>query len=62
MGNSEPDRETWKQAYELFLRAFKEPATEPERKRLAKILQKPTRDEVAEELFGYDAFLRGLAV
>ena len=60
MGTAEPDRETWKTAYDLFLLAFKEPATEPERKRLSKILKRPTRQAVAEELFGYDAFLRGL--
>ena len=60
LGNAEPDRETWKKAYELFLRAFKEPATETEKKRLHRVLRKPTRKEVADELFEYDAFLRGL--
>lgn len=60
LGNAEPDRETWKKAYELFIRAFKEPASESDKKRLAKILKKPARKEVADEIFEYDAFLRGL--
>ncbi|KIP06875.1 hypothetical protein PHLGIDRAFT_30281 [Phlebiopsis gigantea 11061_1 CR5-6] len=60
MGSAEPDRKTWKKAYDFFIRAFKEPATEPERKRLSKILKRPIRKAVAEELFEYDAFLRGL--
>jgi hypothetical protein len=60
LGEAEPDRETWKKAYELFTHAFREPVTEPDRKRLARILRKPTREEVVDEMFGYEAFLRGL--
>lgn len=60
LGSAEPDRETWKTAHELFVRAFRDPATEPERKRLARVLKKPVGKEVADEIFEYDAFLRGL--
>ncbi|EKM52389.1 uncharacterized protein PHACADRAFT_148986 [Phanerochaete carnosa HHB-10118-sp] len=60
LGSAEPDRDTWKKAYELFVRAFKDPGTESEKKRLARLLRKPTRKEVDDEIFGYDAFLRGL--
>ena len=60
LGNAEPDRDTWKKAYELFIHAFKDPTAKPERRRLAKLLRKPTSKEVSDEIFGYDAFLRGL--
>lgn len=60
LGNAEPDRETWKGAFELYLRAFQSPITEPEKKNLRRILKKPVRKEVLDEFFDYDAFLRGL--
>ncbi|KAI6126309.1 hypothetical protein EDD16DRAFT_313552 [Pisolithus croceorrhizus] len=56
----EPDRETWQKAFELYLQAFKEPKTALEQKKLAKILRKPIPESLQKELFGYDAFLRGL--
>ncbi|KAI6022917.1 hypothetical protein BKA83DRAFT_356490 [Pisolithus microcarpus] len=56
----EPDRETWRKAFELYLRTFKEPKTAPEQKKLAKILRKPIPESLQKELFGYDTFLRGL--
>jgi hypothetical protein len=56
----EPDRAMWKKAHELYLQAFKEPTTVPNKKKLAKVLKKPVREDVANELFAYDSFLRGL--
>lgn len=56
----EPDRETWQKAFELYLQTFKEPKTALEQKKLAKILRKPIPESLQKELFGYDAFLRGL--
>lgn len=56
----EPDRETWRKAFELYLRTFKEPKTAPEQKKLAKVLRKPIPESLQKELFGYDTFLRGL--
>ncbi len=50
----------WKKAHKLYVQAFQEPATEPEKKRLAKLLKKPLPKEVSDTLFDYDAFLRGL--
>ncbi|KAI0673183.1 SET domain-containing protein [Trametes maxima] len=58
--NAEPDRAMWKKAHKLYLQAFQEPSTEAEKKRLAKLLKKPLKQEISESLFGYDAFLRGL--
>ncbi|KAI6037978.1 hypothetical protein EDC04DRAFT_2896996 [Pisolithus marmoratus] len=56
----EPDREMWQKAFELYLQAFKEPKTALEQKKLAKILRRPISESLQKELFGYDAFLRGL--
>ncbi|OJT11307.1 putative protein lysine methyltransferase SET5 [Trametes pubescens] len=58
--NGEPDRAMWKKAHKLFVQAFQEPSTEAEKKRLAKLLRKSLRPDVADALFSYDAFLRGL--
>ncbi|RPD63401.1 SET domain-containing protein [Lentinus tigrinus ALCF2SS1-6] len=57
---AEPDRALWKKAHKLYVQAFQEPATEPEKRRLAKLLKKPLPKEVSDTLFDYDAFLRGL--
>lgn len=57
---AEPDRATWKKAFQLFVQAFREPAQESEKKKLARVLKKPIPQEVLDELFEYDAFLRGL--
>lgn len=60
-GQSEPDRESWKKAHQLFVQAFKEPKTVPETKKLAKVLKKPPPEEVGMGIFDYDTgFLRGL--
>jgi hypothetical protein len=60
-GQSEPDRETWKKAHKLFVQAFKEPKTQTEVKKLAKILKKPASEKVETDIFDYDTgFLRGL--
>ncbi|KAI0354211.1 SET domain-containing protein [Trametes cingulata] len=58
--NAEPDRAMWKKAHKLYVQAFQEPTTEAEKKRLAKLLKKPLRQDVVDALFDYDAFLRGL--
>ncbi|OBZ74371.1 putative protein lysine methyltransferase SET5 [Grifola frondosa] len=60
LGGAEPDRATWKKAHRIYVQAFQEPATEPEKKRLSKLLKKPLSKDVAHELFDYDRFLSGL--
>ncbi|PSR73034.1 hypothetical protein PHLCEN_2v11138 [Hermanssonia centrifuga] len=60
LGNSEPDRATWKKAYEVYCQAFQNPTSEPDKNKLARILKRPIRKEVLDYLFNYDAFLRGL--
>ncbi len=60
LGSSEPDRATWKRAFDLYLQAFKEPASDGERRKLNKLLKKPVRKDLADELFDYNGFLRGL--
>ncbi len=59
-GHPEPDRATWKKAYDLYLHAFKEATTPVEQKKLARILRKPLRPDIAQELFDYNGFLRHL--
>ncbi|TFK48194.1 SET domain-containing protein [Heliocybe sulcata] len=56
----EPDRAIWKKAYQVYVQAFQDPPTESAKKKLAKILKKPLREDVAKELFEYDGFLRSL--
>ncbi|KAI0363233.1 SET domain-containing protein [Pilatotrama ljubarskyi] len=58
--NAEPDRAMWKKAHKLYVQAFQEPSTEVEKKRLAKLLKKPLLQDIADALFDYEAFLRGL--
>ena len=60
MKGAEPDRATWKKAYQLFVQAFREPVDDAHKKKLAKLLKKPLSADIAAELFDYDAFLRGL--
>ena len=50
----------WKKAHKLYVQAFQEPTTDAEKKRLAKLLKKPLPQDVADALFDYEAFLRGL--
>ncbi|KAJ7835947.1 hypothetical protein B0H14DRAFT_3109925 [Mycena olivaceomarginata] len=66
---SEPDRETWKAAFELFCTAFHRPRREDppaknlpsEEKKVVTILRKPLPAEIEAALFDYDkGFLRGL--
>jgi len=56
----EPDRESWKKAYELYLWTFKAPKASHEQKKLARILKKPIPESIEKDLFEYDAFLHGL--
>ena len=56
----EPDHESWRGAFELYLQAFKEPRTPAEQKKLARILKKPIPEELQKYTFEYQAFLRGL--
>jgi len=57
----EPDRPTWKKAFELYLQAFREPKTPQDQKKLARILKKPLPVAIERSLFDYEAgFLRGL--
>ncbi|TCD61798.1 SET domain-containing protein 5 [Steccherinum ochraceum] len=57
---AEPDRATWKKAFQLYKQAFYKPTQETDNKKLARLLKKPLPEDVADELFGYDAFLRNL--
>ncbi|XP_006453847.1 hypothetical protein AGABI2DRAFT_181876 [Agaricus bisporus var. bisporus H97] len=60
-GQYEPDRETWRHAYELFIQAFKEPSSTADAKKLAKIFRKPHPSNFQAEIFDYNTgFLRGL--
>ncbi|TDL15556.1 SET domain-containing protein [Rickenella mellea] len=56
----QPDRATWKHAHTLFVQAFRTPTTPQHQKKLARILKTPLPDDIAAELFEYDAFLRSL--
>ncbi|KAH9476890.1 putative protein lysine methyltransferase SET5 [Psilocybe cubensis] len=56
----EPDRATWKKAFALYVKAFKEPVSPQDQKKLAKLLKKPLPEDVDYELFQYEGFLRGL--
>ncbi|KAJ7454923.1 hypothetical protein B0H11DRAFT_255967 [Mycena galericulata] len=69
--HSEPDRETWRSAFQLFCQTFHRPRREDglgpaknltdEEKRVAAILRKPLPDDIEAALFDYDTgFLRGL--
>lgn len=66
---AEPDRTTWKSAFELFCQAFHRPRLEgasvknltDEEKRVAAILRRELPNEIEAALFDYDkGFLRGL--
>ncbi|KAJ7153426.1 hypothetical protein C8R43DRAFT_885598 [Mycena crocata] len=65
---SEPDRKTWKTAFELFCTTFHRPRREDvaknltdEEKRVASILRKALPAEIEAALFDYDSgFLQGL--
>ncbi|KAL0579071.1 hypothetical protein V5O48_002913 [Marasmius crinis-equi] len=60
-GEADPaSQEGWKKAFELYMQAFKRPASSSEQKKLAKLYKKPLRAEVERELFEYEGFLRGL--
>ncbi|KAK2465558.1 hypothetical protein APHAL10511_002450 [Amanita phalloides] len=59
-GHPEPDRAMWKRGYELYVHAFKEPSTPTEHKKLARMLKKPLRPDIDQELFNYNGFLRHL--
>lgn len=57
----EPDRKTWKVAYELYIQAFKEPKTPQDEKKLKKIIKKPLPSHIDHLLFSYEqGFLKGL--
>ncbi|CAL1698218.1 unnamed protein product [Somion occarium] len=57
---SEPDRATWRKAFQLFVQAFREPTNDTNRKKLSKLLKRPVPKEALEDFFEYDAFLWGL--
>ncbi|THH13315.1 hypothetical protein EW146_g6893 [Bondarzewia mesenterica] len=59
-GGVEPDRATWKKAHQLFVQAFQSPTSSPDQKKLARLLKKPIPAEIVQNIFPYDAFLRGL--
>jgi hypothetical protein len=43
-----------------LVEAFRDPPSAADKKKLAKILKRPVRDAIADELFTYEGFLRGL--
>ncbi|KAF8644012.1 hypothetical protein AX16_008728 [Volvariella volvacea WC 439] len=58
---AEPDKEGWKKAHQLFVQAFHEPTSVSEKKRLARILKKPTPENIVQDILSYDpGFLQGL--
>jgi len=57
----EPDRPTWKKAFELYSQAFKEPKAPQDQKKLTRILKKPLPAAIERGLFDYETgFLRNL--
>ncbi|KAK7688770.1 hypothetical protein QCA50_008309 [Cerrena zonata] len=56
----EPDRAVWEKAHQLFVQALRDPVTEPERKKLSKILKKPIPKNLLDDIFEYESFLWGL--
>ncbi|PCH43168.1 SET domain-containing protein [Wolfiporia cocos MD-104 SS10] len=60
MKGREPDRETWKKAFRLYVQAFREPLGAAEQQKLARLLRKPLKQEIIDHFFNYDAFLLGL--
>ncbi|ESK93322.1 putative set-like protein [Moniliophthora roreri MCA 2997] len=50
----------WKKAYDLYIQAFRNPASSAEQKKLAKLYKKSLRADIETELFDYHGFLRGL--
>jgi len=56
----EPDRESWRRAFDLYLQAFKEPTLPVQQKKLARMLKKQIPQELQTDTFEYQAFLRGL--
>ncbi|KAJ4480919.1 hypothetical protein J3R30DRAFT_2379715 [Lentinula aciculospora] len=57
---NQPDSESWRKAFDLYMQAFKEPPSLLDQKKLAKIMKKPLKADVSQGLFQYDAFLRNL--
>jgi len=59
--SAEPDHVVWEKGHQLYRQAFKEPKTQLEKKRLAKLLKKPLPHDVDHALFDYeDGFLNML--
>ncbi|OJA13935.1 hypothetical protein AZE42_01349 [Rhizopogon vesiculosus] len=56
----EPDRESWRRAFDLYLQAFKEPTFPIQQKKLVRMLKKQIPQELQTGTFEYQAFLRGL--
>jgi len=59
--STEPDRVVWEKGHQLFRQAFKEPKTQLEKKRLAKLVKKALPADVDHALFDYEqGFLKML--
>ena len=56
----EHDRATWQAAHTAFTHAFVDPPDTVQQKKLAILLKRPLPKEVADALFKYEGFLRGL--
>lgn len=57
---AEPDRLTWQKAYQLYTQAFQDPPTDSDKKRLRRLLKRTLPQEVIDDVFSYEGFLRGL--
>ncbi|KAF8824592.1 hypothetical protein HHX47_DHR8000115 [Lentinula edodes] len=57
---SQPDSDSWQEAFKLYMQAFREPPALQDQKKLARLVKRPFRADVSQGLFQYDAFLRNL--
>jgi len=56
----ESDESQWRNAFKLYVQAFKAPTSPTDARKLARIVKKPIKGEIYQGLFQYDAFLRNL--
>ncbi|KAF8521089.1 SET domain-containing protein [Hysterangium stoloniferum] len=54
------DRVAWENAHKVFMQAFRRPIDESHQKKLAKLTRLALPDDIENELFSYEGFLRGL--
>lgn len=59
-GNASFQPDAWRRLHGLLLNAFKEPAVEADRKKLARILKKPLPEDIEQALFSFEGLLHNL--